>query len=94
MGSLARTPEEAGSISLLLSLGLLSLGPVLVPPGRLPEFVAVAGYFSPATYAASALRQVLIGPVTGQLVRDAVVLAVLAAAVHLFVEWRVRWRAE
>ena len=32
VGSVARTPQEAGSLSLLLTLVLLGLGPVVIPP--------------------------------------------------------------
>ena len=92
VGSIARTPEEAGSLSLLLTLLLLSLGPVLVPPERLPEALNLAGYVSPATYAASALRQVLLGPVSARLALDLGVLAGLSVAVLWFVERRLRWR--
>ena len=92
VGSIARTPEEAGSVSLLLTLLLLSLGPVLVPPERLPEALNLAGYASPATYAASALRQVLLGPVNGRLALDLGVLAGLSMVVLWFVERRLRWR--
>jgi len=36
IGSSARTPQEAGSISLLTTLVLVGLGPVVVPPGDCP----------------------------------------------------------
>jgi ABC-2 type transport system permease protein len=74
IGTYARTPEEAGSISLLLTLSMLGLGPVIIPPDHLPQFLLLLGHLSPATYAASALRQTLIGPITGQLLLDIAVL--------------------
>ena len=70
IGSNARRPEEAMSLNQLLTFILLGMGPVLVPPERLPGFVVTLGYFSPATYAASALRQVLLGPLTNRLWLD------------------------
>ena len=36
IGSTARNPQEAGSLSLLVTLVMLGLGPVLVSPARLP----------------------------------------------------------
>jgi ABC-2 type transport system ATP-binding protein len=84
IGVLARSPEESGSISLTLTLVMLGLGPVVVPPERLPDFLVKLGVLSPATYAASALRQVLLGPVTGRLALDLVVLAAIAVLVFWF----------
>lgn len=76
IGVLAKSPEEAGSIALLFSLALLCLGPVLVPRELLPEVLQRISVASPATYAGSALRQTLLGPVdAGLFLRDVGVLA-------------------
>ena len=69
-------PKKAGSLNLLVTLALTGLGPVIVPPDRLPAVLVLLGRLSPATYAASALRQVLLGPVTGQLPVDLAALAI------------------
>jgi ABC-2 type transport system permease protein len=81
IGSYARSPEEAGSLTLLLTIVLLCIGPVVVPPARLPGFMLILGRFSPATYASSALRQALLGPVTGELLVDLAVLAGLCVLI-------------
>lgn len=94
IGVRARTPQEAGSIDLVLTLVLSGLGPVLIPPDRLHPLLVALGRFSPATYAASALRQVLLGPLTGQVILDLVVLALLAAAIFWLVASRLDWRQE
>lgn len=64
------------------------LGPVIVPPDRLPGFMVFLGHFSPATYAASALRQVMVGPVTARLLVDLLVLCAVTAASLVWVSWR------
>ena len=58
----ARAPEEGKALNLLVTFVLLGPGPVVFPASRLPGFVLALGHFSPATYAASALRQTLLGP--------------------------------
>lgn len=92
IGSIARTPQEAGSLSLLITLVMLGLGPVLIPPSRLPDVMLVLGRFSPATYAASALRQALLGPLTGQIFLDLAALTGVAAVVLWLVGRKMDWR--
>jgi ABC-2 type transport system permease protein len=92
IGSVARTPQEAGSLSLLVTLVMLGLGPVLIPPSRLPDVMLILGRFSPATYAASALRQALLGPLTGQIVLDLMVLAGVTVIILWLVGRKMDWR--
>ncbi len=92
IGVTARTPEEAGPISTLLVLFLSGLGPVVIPPERLPAFMTTLGRFSPATYAASVLRQTLLGPVTLQLALDLFVLAGFALVTGWAVSRKMDWR--
>lgn len=92
IGISARTPQEAGSLASLLSLLMLGLGPVVIPPDRLPTFMLFLGRFSPATYAASALRQALIGPVTRQLIIDLGVLLLFTVASFTLVSSKMDWR--
>lgn len=70
IGASAPTPEVAGGLTLLVTLIALFLGPVLLPPSRLPDVIQLLGHLSPATYAASALRQTLLGPITERMVLD------------------------
>lgn len=88
-----RTPEEAMAIDRLLVITMLAMGPVLIPPERLPDWLVTLGYASPATYAASALRQVLLGPVTARLLLDLVVLCAVIGASFWLVNRRMDWRA-
>jgi ABC-2 type transport system permease protein len=92
IGASARSPEEAGSLSLLLNLLMAGLGPVLVPADRLPAFMNVFGYFSPATYAASALRQTLLGPDGARLWFDVGVLLALSVVILWLVGRVLKWR--
>jgi ABC-2 type transport system permease protein len=92
IGARARSPEEAGSLSLLLSLLLVGVGPVIVPPERLPPVLVTLGCINPATYAASALRQALLGPLTARILLDLAVLLGLALGVLWLVGRVMDWR--
>jgi ABC-2 type transport system permease protein len=92
IGASVRTPEEAGTLSLLITLALVGIGPVLVPPARLPDIFQTLGLFSPATYAASALRQTLLGPVTPRLALDLGVLGALTLVLLWLVSRKMDWR--
>jgi ABC-2 type transport system permease protein len=92
IGVSTRTPEEAGPMSTLLVLFLSGLGPVIIPPDRLPVFLVWAGRFSPATYAASALRQTLLGPISWQLAVDLAVLAIFVIITGWAVTRNMDWR--
>ena len=92
IGCVSRTPQEAGSLSLLFTLFLVAAGPVIIPPDRLPGVALALGRLSPATYAASALRQALLGPVTGQIVVDIAVLLAVTAIVFALVVRVLDWR--
>jgi ABC-2 type transport system permease protein len=92
IGVHARTPEEAGAISLLINMLLMSIGPVVIPPDHLPAILLFLGHFSPTTYAASALRQVLIGPVTGELAIDIAILAGVTIVIFWLVGRNMNWR--
>jgi len=78
VGTVTRSFEESGSLSLLVSLLLLAAGPVIVPANQLPAAVVELGKLNPATYVASALKQGLVGPVTAQLAIDLTVLTAAA----------------
>jgi len=92
VGVSARTPEMAGSVTLLITIALPMLGPVMVPPALLPDWVVHTGYASPATYPSSAVRQVLFGPVTGRLWLDVGALAALSCLTLWFAGRRAQWR--
>ncbi|MBL7198648.1 MAG: ATP-binding cassette domain-containing protein [Anaerolineae bacterium] len=92
IGVRARTPQEADALNLFLTLVMAGLGPVVIPPDRLPRILLVLGRFSPATYAASAFRQALLGPLTGQILVDLGVLTAMSAAVFWLVGRKMDWR--
>ncbi|GAA3126920.1 ABC transporter permease [Streptosporangium carneum] len=91
IGVLARTQAEAGSTSLLVSIALLFAGPVILPPDTLPDWLLAVSRVSPSSYAASAIRQVGFGPVTGQLWVDVGVLATLTLVVLWTVGRKIQW---
>lgn len=89
-----RTQEEVNSLSQVLTFLLLALGPVLIPPDRLPPFMHSLGYLSPATYAASALRQTVLGPVHSRLLLDLAALVFFALVTFLLTGRRMDWRQD
>lgn len=92
LGLGSRTWGEASSWSFVVSLLFSILGPVMIPPDRLPTALVGIGYLSPATYAASALRQVVIGPVTGRLALDMAALGGVAILLLWWIEQKMQWR--
>jgi ABC-2 type transport system permease protein len=92
IGLMAHTPQEAKQISLCLILLLFGIGPVLIPANRLPKALLIIGYFSPTTYAASAFRQVLLGPLTPRICLDLAVLASLSLVTLWLVGYKMDWR--
>lgn len=92
IGSSARTPQEASSLTLLTTLLLAGSGAIIVPPDRLPGWMLIVRQLSPATYAASAFRQTLLGPLTARLGIDLAVLAGLALVTFWLVSRKMTWR--
>ncbi|MBD2579223.1 ABC transporter permease [Oscillatoria sp. FACHB-1406] len=64
IGIKAPNPEVTGAVTLLVTMLALFIGPVLLPASRLPRIVQFLGDFSPATHAATVLRQTLLEPPT------------------------------
>lgn len=60
IGIITRTPETAVTYSTLITFLLMGSGPVIVPLDRLPGVMQWLSLLSPATYAASALRQTVL----------------------------------
>ncbi|MBW4504731.1 MAG: ABC transporter permease [Scytonema hyalinum WJT4-NPBG1] len=92
IGTNARTPQESDSFSLLLTMVMLFIGPVIIPDNRLPDILLYIGRLSPATYAASALRQTLLGPITGQVVVDLTALVGFSLLTFWWVGLKLDWR--
>ncbi len=92
IGTSVRTPQEGNSLSMALTLVMLGLGPVIIPPDRLPPLMLAAPRLSPATYAASAMRQVLLGPVTGQMAVDLAALAGFSVVTFALAGCKMDWR--
>ncbi len=92
VGVAARTAEEAQTYSQALLFLFLALGPVLIPSANLPRWMQIAGWFNPATYGASALQQVLLGPITVRLWLDVGLLLSLAMLSLYFADRKLDWR--
>lgn len=61
IGALCSSLEQASSISLLLAITLLSLGPVAVPEDLLPSWLQIVGEANPAVHISEAIRYGLFG---------------------------------
>jgi ABC-2 type transport system permease protein len=85
IGANCPTPEVGGGLTLLVTMLALFIGPVLLPASRLPELVQLLGYLSPATYAASALKQTLLEPLTQRIIVDTVALSWFSCLTFWFV---------
>ena len=92
IGASGRNRYEAGAISLIVTMVMAGLGPVVVPPDRLPQVLLWLGWLNPATYAASALRQTVIGPLTGRMVWDMIALLGSTILVFAVVGRTLDWR--
>jgi ABC-2 type transport system permease protein len=93
IGLSMETPENVGNISSLITFVLVGLGPVIIPLDRLPPIIGTISYLSPATYAASALRQTVLGlsdriPLGVDLLVLASLLIVSLWAVGRKLDWR------
>lgn len=84
--------DQAMAITNVLTLILLAVGPVILPPEQLPAWLVATGWFSPASYAASALRQTLIGPITGRLYLDVGMMMAMAAISYWWIGKKMSWR--
>ncbi|WP_176955624.1 ABC transporter permease [Sinosporangium album] len=93
IGLLAPGPQDVGPIALVTTMAMLFVGPVILPPDTLPDWLMAVSHVSPTNYAASAIQQVLVGPVTGRLWVDVGVLAALTAVVLWVVGRKVPWHA-
>jgi ABC-2 type transport system permease protein len=94
LGLVGRTRGESLNIGFLLTLVMSGLGPVLIPPDRLPKVMRGLGYMVPSTYAASAVRQTLVGPITARLALDIVVLLGITSISLWWVGQKMTWRAD
>ena len=94
IGLLGRTPDEVNTTGTLVTFLLMGLGPVIIPPDRLPAILLTVSLLSPATYAASALRQVVFAlPDRLPLALDLAVLSGITAGLLWLVDRRLDWRA-
>lgn len=92
LGLISRNWGEASSWGFVVSILFSVLGPVMIPPDRLPTALLWLGRLSPAPYAASALRQVVQGPVTEQIGIDLAMLAGMSVLLLWLVERKMNWR--
>lgn len=90
-GLVGRTRAESLNLGFLVSVVMMALGPVVIPPDRLPKVILMLGHLIPSTYAASAFRQALVGPVTHQLAADLAVLGAITVASLWMVGRKMNW---
>jgi ABC-2 type transport system permease protein len=92
IGASAHNHYQAHALSLVVTMVMAGLGPVVIPSDRLPTVLLTLGRLNPATYAASALRQAVIGPLTGRIALD--LAALVGSTILIFgivgrvLDWR------
>jgi ABC-2 type transport system permease protein len=92
IGLITKSAESALAINRVLSLLMIIIGDVLLPPMTLPKTAYFVGWLSPATYSASVIRQTLIGPVDfKRLGIDLVALLLFSIITFLITSKRIRW---
>ena len=79
---------------MLLTLLRVAIGPVIALPDRLPGYLLTISYASPATYAASAMRQTLIGPLSPRLALDLTALTGFTLLFFWLTARRMDWREQ
>ncbi|MDE0672354.1 MAG: ABC transporter permease [Caldilineaceae bacterium] len=89
VGVVSRNSEEVQTYNQTLLFLFLVLGPVMIPSENLPNLMRIIGWFNPATYGASALRHVLLGPLTTRVWLDIALLLGLAAVSLFFVDRKI-----
>jgi len=95
IGVISRSSQEAGSVSLVMQMVLVVFGPVFVPDQSLSPLIRTVSLLSPATYAASALRQTLLGvPDRIPLWVDVLALIALTLALLWLAGQRLDWRGK
>jgi ABC-2 type transport system permease protein len=94
IGVTARTSAEAGSLSLAVTIVTAGIGAVVIPPDRLPPWFVILGRLSPASYAGSAVRQVILGPVTPSMATDLAALIGFSLASLWIVSRKMDWRQQ
>jgi len=93
LGIIVKSPQEVSNLSSLITFVLVGFGPVVIPPSRLPGFVEYVSYISPATYAASALRQTVFDMSDRiPLAIDLLVLFLILASTLWLVSRKMSWR--
>jgi ABC-2 type transport system permease protein len=92
IGMVARNSAEATSLGFLITMIMAGCGPVIIPADRLPQWMLMLGTFNPASYAASALRQTVLGPVTISLAAELLVLIAWTVIGLWLVCSKIDWR--
>jgi ABC-2 type transport system permease protein len=90
-GSVLRTEQQAGSIGLLLGLGLAALGGAMVPLELFPGTMRLVAHFTPHAWAGDAFAELLRhGGTVADILPQLGVLAAFAAVLLGLGSWRLR----
>ncbi|WP_168169549.1 ABC transporter permease [Pseudonocardia sp. HH130629-09] len=92
IGSMSSSIEQSSSISLGATVLLTSAGPVIIDPGRLPDWLNVVGYVNPAALGSDSLRAALTGTHVYDGAWVITMLSVATIAVWLLVGFLMPWR--
>jgi ABC-2 type transport system permease protein len=92
IGSRSTSINQASGLSLAATVLLSSIGPVVIPPDRLPGWLRAAGQYNPAALASDAIRTLFTGASTYGPWWDLAGLGVFTLAVYLVVRRVMPWR--
>jgi ABC-2 type transport system permease protein len=91
VGSVVRTEQQAGSIGLLLGLGLAALGGAMVPLELFPDTMRLVAHLTPHAWAGEAFAELLRhGGTVADILPQLGVLAAFAAVLLGLGSWRLR----
>ena len=94
VGVMARSEAEAESLGVLVAFATAGIAALVIPPSRLPLWVVRLGWLSPATYARSAIRQALLGPISLRFLVDVGALLLFGAITLWIVGRWLDWREQ
>ncbi len=92
IGTACTSVNQASGLSLAATVVLTAIGPVLVPPDRLPDWLVAAGPYNPAALASDALRTLFTGVSAYGLWWDTLGLLVFCGLVQLVLTRAMPWR--
>lgn len=92
LASLSRTPEQAGGLAALLSVGLAAIGGMFMPRFAMPEFMQTLALLTPHAWALEGFQDVIVrGLGITAVFNELLVLGLFALVFFIISVWRFRF---